>query len=127
MRTVKRKEFYKRLWEQKLIFEYIKVIVFNKFRFKRAIKKSKSFIVSYPEFRCLGKSTLIDMLSVKYKLKVLTRYRVNRDCISFIKINPTNMYNLKFIRGARFLIDNIDLDVVDYLKSKGAVLIGYIE
>lgn len=96
--------------------------------FKQAIKKRKSYLVSYPADRCLGKTTLILKLSKKYKKNIITRYH----CGYYPYISDQGFMVKEHLlkdsdNGRIFFVDGINEEVMYQLLSRGYILIGYAD
>lgn len=102
--------------------------MYEKYKFKRAYRKKKSYLVSYPLNRCLGKTKLIEDLAKKRKKEIITKHIfINRGKPGYIGALHIDRLILKHKSGSVFFVDGIPIDIAKYLMNYGYVLIGYID
>lgn len=103
----------------------MKVIIKQKILFKKSIRTKKTYVINFPGYRCLGKTTLILKLAKRYNLKIITKYAFYQE--PYIHKNSYFLDRLPRInKKTIYLIDGLDLETICKLKNLGYVVIGYI-
>ncbi len=105
--------------------DYIEVIIKQKILFKKSIRRKKSYVINFPGYRCLGKTTLILKLAKRYNLQIITKYEFYQK--PYIHKNSYVLDRLpRSNKKIIYLIDGLDLETICKLKNLGYVVIGYI-
>lgn len=121
-----KKEFLKRIIKERKLIEYIRTVVIPKYKFLIAYKRKKSCLLNFPKNRATGKTTLIYKLACKKDKHIMTNHRF------FIRNKKYICMNHKekcwgFHPAERiFFVDGLEKEVIEELKRRGCILIGYI-
>lgn len=111
-------KYFKWLWKSHNVLNYYKYIIKIKKLFKKAIWYECSYIIHSPDIRGIGKSFMLESLSSKYNIPILTNYKFKADSV--------DLHTLRILmKNKIILIDDVKSDLATYLINNKCIVIGF--